>query len=72
MIASTALGRPWPPQANVASDLYPGHPPANFYNPVSNDKFSLRVYQTDRHNDDDDTQNNNNNNNNKVWRHFIA
>jgi hypothetical protein len=25
---------PWPPQANVASDLYPGHPPANFYNPV--------------------------------------
>jgi hypothetical protein len=25
---------PWPPQANVASDLYRGHPRANFYNPV--------------------------------------
>ena len=35
IIDSTALGGPWPPQANVASDLYPGHPPANFYNPVS-------------------------------------
>jgi len=32
IIGSTALGWPWPPQANVASDLYPGHPPANFYN----------------------------------------
>jgi hypothetical protein len=32
IIESTALGRPWPPQANVASDLYPRHPPANFYN----------------------------------------
>jgi hypothetical protein len=56
--------------ANVASDLYPGHPPANFYNPISNDKFRLHVFQTDRHDDDEyDTQNNNNN---KVWRHFIA
>ena len=35
IIGSTALGVPWPPQANVASALYPGHPPANFYNPVS-------------------------------------
>jgi hypothetical protein len=35
IIGSTALGEPWPPQANVASDLYPGHLPANFYNPVS-------------------------------------
>jgi hypothetical protein len=35
IIGSTALGRPWPPQANVASVLYPGHPPANIYNPVS-------------------------------------
>jgi len=35
IIGSTALGGPWPPQANVASDLYPGHPPTNFYNPVS-------------------------------------
>ena len=34
-IGSTALGRPRPPQADVVSDLYPGHPPANFYNPVS-------------------------------------
>jgi hypothetical protein len=34
IIGSTALGGPWPPQADVASDLYPGHPPANFYNPV--------------------------------------
>ena len=35
IIGPSALGWPWPPQANVASDLYPGHPPANFYNPVS-------------------------------------
>ena len=35
IIGSTALGGPWPPQANGASDLYPGHPPANFYNPVN-------------------------------------
>jgi hypothetical protein len=35
MIGSTALGGPWPSQANVASDLYPGHPPANIYNPLS-------------------------------------
>ena len=28
-------GGPWPPQANVASDLYPWHPPPNFYNAVS-------------------------------------
>jgi hypothetical protein len=35
IIGSKALGGPWPPQANVASDLYAGHPPASFYNPVS-------------------------------------
>jgi hypothetical protein len=35
IIGPSALGWPWFPQANVASDLYPGHPPANFYNPVS-------------------------------------
>ena len=35
IICSPALGGPWTPQTNVASDLYPGHPPANFYNPVS-------------------------------------
>jgi hypothetical protein len=35
IIGSTALGWPWPPQANVASNLYPGDPPANFHNPVS-------------------------------------
>ena len=34
IIGSTSLGEPWSPQANVASDLYPGHTPANFYNPV--------------------------------------
>jgi len=34
IIGSAALGWPWP-QANIASDLYPGHPPANFYNPIS-------------------------------------
>jgi hypothetical protein len=34
IIGSTALGWPWPPQANVASDLYHGHPPANLYSPV--------------------------------------
>jgi hypothetical protein len=27
IIGSTALGRPWPPQANIASVLYSGHPP---------------------------------------------
>ena len=31
----TALCGPWPSQANVASDLYPGHPPFNFFNQVS-------------------------------------
>ena len=35
IIGSTALGGPWPPQAHVASHLYPGHLPANFQNPVS-------------------------------------
>jgi len=35
IIGSTALGGPWPPQANVASGLYLGHPPATFYDPVS-------------------------------------
>ena len=35
IIDSTALGGPWPPQANVATNLYPGHLPANFQNPVS-------------------------------------
>ena len=34
-IGSTAIGGPWPPQANVTIDLYPGHLPASFYNPVS-------------------------------------
>ena len=31
IIGSTALGGPWPPQANVASDFYPGQPSTNFY-----------------------------------------
>jgi hypothetical protein len=35
IIGSTALGGPWPPRANVASDLYPGDLPANIHNPVS-------------------------------------
>jgi len=35
IIGSTALAEPRPPQTNVASDLHPGHPPANFYDPVS-------------------------------------
>jgi len=30
IIDSTALGGLWPPQANVASDLYPWQPPDNF------------------------------------------
>jgi hypothetical protein len=34
-IGSTALGGHRPPQANVASNLYPLHLPAIFYNPVS-------------------------------------
>jgi hypothetical protein len=37
--SSTAMSGPWPPQTNVASDLYPGHPPANFYNSVSLRQF---------------------------------
>ena len=35
IISSTAVGGPWPPQANVGSDPYPGHPPVSFYDPVS-------------------------------------
>ena len=35
IIGSTALGGRWPPQVNVASDLYPGQLPTSFYNPVS-------------------------------------
>ena len=35
IIGSTALGVPCPSPANVASALYPGHPPTNFYIPVS-------------------------------------
>ena len=35
IIGSTALGGPWPPHENAAGDLYPVHPPTNFYNPVS-------------------------------------
>jgi len=35
VVGSTALGEPWSPQGNIASDLYPRHPPANFYNSVS-------------------------------------
>jgi hypothetical protein len=31
IIGSTALVGPWPPQANVASDFYPGQPSTNFY-----------------------------------------
>jgi len=42
IIGSAAMGGPWPPQANVASDLYPGHPPANFYNPVSLHQFFFK------------------------------
>ena len=38
VIGSTALCRSWSPQAHVTSGLYPGQPPANFYNP-----FSLRL-----------------------------
>ena len=35
IIISEALSGPRPPQGSVVSDLYPGLPPANFYNPVS-------------------------------------
>jgi hypothetical protein len=36
IIGSAALGGPWPSEATVArKNLYPGHLPANFYNPVS-------------------------------------
>ena len=34
IIGSTTLSGPWPPQANVASDLCPGHSPSSFCNPV--------------------------------------
>jgi hypothetical protein len=35
IISSSALGGPRPPQANIASDLYPVQLSANFYNPFS-------------------------------------
>jgi hypothetical protein len=35
VVGSTALIGPWPPQANVASDFYPGQPSTNFYSPAS-------------------------------------
>ena len=35
IIGSTTLGGSWPSEENFASVLYPGLPPANFYNPVS-------------------------------------
>jgi hypothetical protein len=35
IIGSTALGWPWPPQANVACDFYPGQPSTSFYSPAS-------------------------------------
>jgi hypothetical protein len=30
IIGSTALGGPWPPLANVASDFYPAQPSTSF------------------------------------------
>jgi hypothetical protein len=41
IIGSTALGEPWPTQANVASDLYLRQPPTNFYNPSSTSSVHL-------------------------------
>jgi hypothetical protein len=35
IIGSTALGVPWSPEANVASDLYPVQPSVSLCNPVS-------------------------------------
>jgi hypothetical protein len=35
IVGSAALGEPWPSQANIASNLCPWQPPANFDNPVS-------------------------------------
>jgi hypothetical protein len=35
IIGCTAVGGPWPPLENVASDLSPEHPPADIYNPIS-------------------------------------
>jgi len=40
IIGSTTVGGPWPPQANVASDLYSGHPPAQFLQPIFLASFS--------------------------------
>jgi len=34
IIGSTALGGPWPPEAHVASYLYPGQPPSQFLQPI--------------------------------------
>jgi len=34
IVGSSSLVGHWPPQANVASDLYPGHPPAQFLPPI--------------------------------------
>jgi hypothetical protein len=38
IIGTSALGGPWSSQTNVASELYPGQQPSNFYN-----QFSLRL-----------------------------
>ena len=35
VVGSAALGGPWPPQANFASDPYPGQPPSSSYHAVS-------------------------------------
>jgi hypothetical protein len=42
MIMITALIGPWPPQANVASFLYPGHAPLQFLPPRFHASFCTR------------------------------
>ena len=44
IIGSTALGGPWPPRANVTSDLDPGHLAANFYNPDALFSSALSIH----------------------------
>jgi hypothetical protein len=48
VISPTALGRPWPPQANVSSDLYPGQPRANSYKSASL-RIPLRLYNVSKY-----------------------
>jgi len=46
IIGSSDLGGPWLPQANVASVLYLGHLPANFYTPMMYTKQKITYWES--------------------------